>query len=65
MLIVKDMKERLCFVSPDYDRDAEKSQTSSEYDRTYTLTDGSQITLGSERFQCPEALFRPSLLGEI
>nr|XP_022336668.1 actin-3-like isoform X1 [Crassostrea virginica] len=63
MLIVKDMKERLCFVSPDYVRDAEKSQTSSEYDRTYTLTDGSQITLGSERFQCPEALFRPSLLG--
>ena len=29
----------------------------------YTLPDGGTITIASERFQCPEALFNPSLLG--
>ena len=30
---------------------------------SYILPDGNTITLGSERFRCPEALFRPELLG--
>ena len=29
---------------------------------SYTLPDGRVIKLGSERFQAPEALFRPSLV---
>ena len=31
---------------------------------TYELPDGNIITLGSERFRCPEVLFQPSLVGK-
>ena len=30
---------------------------------SYELPDGSELTIGSERFRCLEALFRPALLG--
>merc|ERR1712176_86083 len=29
----------------------------------YELPDGQVITIGNERFRCPEALFQPSFLG--
>lgn len=61
--IVEGIKEKLCFVSQDYKKDQITAETTSDLDKSYTLPDGSQITLGSERFQCPEALFQPSLLG--
>lgn len=50
-------------MSQDYKKDQITAETTSDLDKSYTLPDGSQITLGSERFQCPEALFQPSLLG--
>ena len=34
-----------------------------EVEKQYTLPDGQVITVGSERFRCPEALFQPSMLG--
>jgi len=30
---------------------------------SYQLPDGQVITIGNERFRCPEALFQPSFLG--
>uniref|UniRef100_A0A8W8JZV4 Actin n=1 Tax=Magallana gigas TaxID=29159 RepID=A0A8W8JZV4_MAGGI len=63
MKIVEDMKEKLCFVSQDYKKDQITAETTSYLDKSYTLPDGSQITLGHERFQCPEALFQPCLIG--
>merc|ERR1712029_1213480 len=30
---------------------------------SYELPDGQVITIGNERFRCPEALFQPSFLG--
>ncbi|KRY69321.1 Actin-5C [Trichinella pseudospiralis] len=33
------------------------------FETSYELPDGQVITIGSERFRCPEALFQPSLLG--
>jgi actin len=32
-------------------------------EKTYELPDGQVITVGSERFRCPESLFQPSMLG--
>merc|ERR1712232_233013 len=32
-------------------------------EKPYELPDGNVITVGSERFRCPEALFKPSLIG--
>merc|ERR1719487_1968616 len=31
---------------------------------TYELPDGNLVSLGSERFRCPEVLFQPSLVGK-
>jgi actin beta/gamma 1 len=63
MEIVRDIKEQMCFVSQDYQKDIYTASSSSDLAKTYKLPDGSQIKLGSERFQCPEAMFQPSIIG--
>merc|ERR1712014_72156 len=37
---------------------------SSENEKTYELPDGNVITVGNERFRCPECLFQPSFIGK-
>jgi len=61
--IVRDIKETLCYVANDYDEELTKSSHCSENERLYTLPDGQTISIGSERFRAPEALFQPQLLG--
>jgi actin-related protein len=59
MEIVRDIKEKLCLVVQDYDEALKKSYNSSEYEKNYELPDGRVITIGNERFKCPEYLFKP------
>ncbi len=61
--IVRDMKEQLAYVADDYSEELIKSESSSEIEENYELPDGQLITLGSERFQCAELLFKPSEIG--
>ncbi len=63
MEIVREIKEKMCFVVPDFAEAMTNSLKSTEYDRTYTLPDGQVMTIGNERFRCPEFLFTPSLEG--
>ena len=62
--IVRDIKEKLCYVALDYDAEVKLTSESAEKEKTYELPDGNIITVGSERFRCPEVLFQPSLVGK-
>lgn len=61
--IVREIKENVCFVSYDTDKDRKLALETTILDKNYRLPDGSHVKVGSERFQCCEALFDPSLTG--
>merc|ERR1719350_522679 len=62
--IVRDIKEKLAYVSENYDEELKKAETSSDIEKNYELPDGQVITVGAERFRCSEVLFKPNLIGK-
>ncbi|XP_048387056.1 uncharacterized protein LOC125452541 [Stegostoma tigrinum] len=59
--IVRDIKEKHCYVAEDYERELGHLENCGELN--YTLPDGQIITIGNEVFRAPEVLFKPEVIG--
>lgn len=57
--VARYIKEKLAYVSLNYQHDLE----STAVERSYLLPDGKTLKIGDELFRCPEILFQPSLIG--
>lgn len=62
--IVRDMKEKMCYVAENYEEELKKSESGTELMKSYTLPDGNVCEFSNQRFRCPELLFNPALNGK-
>lgn len=60
---IREIKEDVCFVSCNLRQDRKLCMETTALDLDYQLPDGKWIRVGRERFEAPEALFNPGLMG--
>jgi len=61
---VRELKEKYCFVSNDIENDRLLERTTTFYNSYHLLPDESRIRISDEKFEAPEILFNPSLIGK-
>lgn len=61
---IRDIKEKLCYVALDFEAEMAKYNASTQHVSSYELPDGQTINVGSQKFRCPEALFKPMNIGK-
>jgi centractin len=62
--IVRDIKEKICFISNKRNYFSELKNNDNLIPVDYELPDGKIIKIGNERFSAPEILFKPDMIGE-
>ncbi len=62
--IVRDIKEKLCYVAIDPEKEIMLSKRVAGIIKSYMLPDGETVSIGIERFLAPECFFNPSVLGK-
>merc|ERR1712091_182063 len=62
--IVRDMKEKLCYVAQAYDDELADAEENSKVEKQYELPDGNIVKIKAERFRAPEVLFQPNFIGK-
>uniref|UniRef100_A0A8B9Q2U8 Actin like 9 n=1 Tax=Apteryx owenii TaxID=8824 RepID=A0A8B9Q2U8_APTOW len=60
--VIEDIKHKCCYVASDFENECYLPKASYTVD--FPLPDGQTISLGKERFQCPEVLFNPPSVPE-
>ncbi|BHF77483.1 Actin-6 [Sparganum proliferum] len=60
---VREIKEKLCYMAVDYEAEMKAAERGAAMEKSFVLPDGQVVTVGKERFLCPEALLKPALLG--
>jgi actin-related protein len=58
--VAKNIKEKTCYVAYDFQ---EELKCVKPYD--YELPDGTHVIIKDQRIKCPEALFKPEMVGKI
>ena len=61
---MRELKKRYCFVSNDIENDRRLERITSYYNSYYLLPDETRIRISDEKFEAPEILFNPSLIGK-
>jgi len=60
--IVRELKEKYCFVSCNIESDRKLDAETTYYDTYTKLPDGRKIRISNEKFESPEILFQPHLI---
>jgi len=62
--IVRQIKEKLCYIAKDYEKEIEKAANTKDVAADFELPDGQVLKINEERFKAPECLFKPSMIGQ-
>lgn len=64
--VIAEIKEKFCYVALDFEEEMKNTmcaRSSDDIEKNFKLPNGETISIGNERFRCPEVLFQPSRVG--